>query len=106
MNKKALKIISKISNQLPVQLYNTKYRVKCSGEDVILAGTDEIEGKKIDPKKDYILNSILQRGVDHKSRMKKIYNKRGKIGLITYLKPYVIKEKFGRVQVFIMNNIP
>jgi hypothetical protein len=106
MNKRALKIISNISKQLPMQLYNSKCLVKISGEDAILSGNLEINGEPTDPEKDYILNSILQRDVDHKSRMKKIFNKRGKVGLITYLKPFIIPEKFGSVQVFIMNNVP
>jgi hypothetical protein len=105
MNKINLKIISKLSDQLPLQLYNSKYRVKISGEDVILSGQTKIEGNEIDLKKEYILNNVLQREVDHKQRMKKAYNKRGKAGLITYLKPFCKKEKFGSVQVFIMNNM-
>jgi hypothetical protein len=103
MNKTTLKIISKISEQLPMQLYNSKCLAKISGEDAILAGTLEINGEPTDPEKEYVVNNILQRDVDHKSRMKKIFNKRGKVGLITYLRPFFKREKFGPIQVVIMN---
>ena len=106
MNKRALKIISDISKKLPSTLYNSIYKVKCSGSDALLSGQTKIDGLPINPKGSYVMNNTLQREIDHKSRMKRIYKKRGKIGLMTYLKPYCIPEKFGAVQVFIMNNIP
>lgn len=107
MNKKALKIIGKISNELPLQLFTAAIENRrVSGEDVIQANTKEIDGKPVDPKGTYTMRLPVKREIDHKGRMKKIYKKRGKVGLITYLRPYVIPEKFGEVQVFIMKNIP
>ncbi len=107
MNKKALQIISKFSQELPAIQYTAAiYNSKISGTDVLLAGTKQINGEDVDTEKQYSCKTPLIRDIDHKKRMKRIYNKRGKIGLITYLKPFCKKDQFGRVQVFIMNSIP
>ncbi len=78
MNKKALKFISQLSDLLPLQLYNSKYAVKCSGEDALLSGHTEIDGEVIIPEKDYVLNNTLQKDVSHKRRLKRVYTKHGK----------------------------
>lgn len=106
MNKKALKFISQLSDLLPLQLYNSNYTVKCSGEDALLSGHTEIDGEVIIPEKDYVLNNTLQKDVSHKRRLKRVYAKRGKAGLITYLKPLCIPERFNNVHEFIINYCP
>ena len=107
MNKTALKIINNISKELPVQMFTAAIeRRRLSGADAILANQKEIGGKPVDPEGNYIMKMPVRRNIDHKLRMKRIYKKRGKVGLITYLKPYVQPAKFGEVQVFIMKNIP
>jgi hypothetical protein len=107
MNKTALKHIDKIAKKLPQKFFTAAMQPKkISGKDAILAGHKLIDDKPIDPEAVYILKIPVNREVDHKLRMKKIYKRRGKIGIITYLRPFVKKESFGKVQVFIMNNIP
>lgn len=107
MNKTALKVISNISKQMPVILFDAAIeRRKTKGEDLLLGGVKEVEGQPVDPEKEYYMTLPVRRTIDHKMRMKNAYSRAGKFGLITYLKPYVKPDKFGEVQVFIMKSIP
>ena len=107
MNKTALKIISKIIEQLPTIIFVAAIEMRrVSGSDLILSNTHEVDGIPVNPEKTYRMRMPVQRDIDHKRRMKEIYKKRGKVGLITYLRPYIKPEKFGEVQIYIMNNIP
>lgn len=106
MNKTALKFISKLSKQLPTIMFTAAIEMRrVSGSDLIQSNTYEVDGIPVDSEKTYRMRMPVQRDIDHKRRMKEIYKKRGKVGLITYLRPYIKPEKFGEVQVYIMNNL-
>lgn len=107
MNKTALHHIDRFAKALPVLMHTAAfYQQKISGADLLLAGTKEVEGTEVLPEKDYYMKVPVNREIDHKARMKNAYKKRGKDGLISYLRPYIKPEKFGEVQVFIMKAIP
>lgn len=106
MNKTALKCIDAMSGSLPMQFYYFNEEVKVSGEDALLSGHKKIKGKEINPEEDYLLTMPVKRSINHKLRMKRIYEKRGKIGLITYMEPLLKKEMFAKVEIFINKNVP
>lgn len=107
MHKVVLKHIDEIANLLPQVKYNAAVeRQKITGVDVRLSGAKEIEGERVDPNKNYLINVPVIREVDHKQRMKRAYKRSGKVGVIHYLRPYVEPDKFGPLQVHIMRSMP
>ena len=89
MKKSQLKLIGIIAKNLPTQQIETPLNVIVSGEDAILAGTNEIKGEEVNSEKDYICGSALIRDINHKLRLKRAYKIRGKSGLISYCRQYM-----------------
>jgi hypothetical protein len=106
MNKELLKQINMIARNLPTMAYTAMmYPSKITGEDVLLAGTKEIDGEEVDILKEYIIKTPLIRDVDHVKRLKEAYKRNRRAGVIAYLKPYVAPENFGKMQVYIMTKM-
>ena len=93
MNKKTAKLFEVLAGHLPDRLIASTYQKTLKGEDVILAGTLEIDGKKIDPEKEYRIDNNLIREVNHKLRLKKAFKTKGKQGVIDYCKRFLKPEK-------------
>ena len=89
MKKSQVKLIGIIANSLPNQGQASNINSIVSGEDAILAGTTEIEGKEVDPEKEYIIGNRLIMAVDHKNRLKGMFKRHGKNGLIEYCKKFL-----------------
>lgn len=89
MKKPQLKLIGIIANNLPNQGQASNINSVVSGEDAILAGTNEIEGKEVDPDKDYIIGNRLIMPVDHRARIKRAFKSNGKNGIIEYCKKFL-----------------
>ncbi len=89
MKKPQLKLIEIIAKNLPTQQIQSSINSVVSGEDAILAGTNEIKGEEVDPGKDYIIGNSLIRDINHKGRLKRAFKKLGKNGLILYCKQYM-----------------
>jgi hypothetical protein len=106
MNKQALRFIDKLSGNPPVIMFDAAIeRRRTLGADLLLGNVKEVEGKPVDPKKEYLMKLPVRREMDHKMRLKNAYKKAGKVGLITYLRPFIKPEKFGEVQVYIMKSL-
>lgn len=89
MKKPQLKVIQIIANYLPVHGQASNINSIVSGEDAILAGTNEIEGKEVNPDKDYIIGNRLIMPVDHIKRIKRAFKSNGKNGIIEYCKRFL-----------------
>jgi hypothetical protein len=106
MKKKQLKVLGLIAEKLPRVTYLASMeRAEWTGEDALLAGTEEIDGKPVDPEKTYQVRVPLVRDWDHKRRMKEAYKREGRMGVIKYCRPFVRPDSFGKFQVLIMNNL-
>ncbi len=93
MNRITVKALDVLADFLPDRMQHSTYQKTLKGEDAILAGTLEIDGEKVDPEKDYVVQNNLFREVNHKLRMKKAFKKHGKKGVIHYCKKFVKAEK-------------
>lgn len=89
MKKHQLKLIDIIVKNLPEEKQVSKINSVLSGEDAILAGTNEIDGKEVNPEKEYTVTNHLIIPVNHKLRMKRAFSKLGKKGLIAYCKKFI-----------------
>ncbi len=89
MKKAQVKLIGIIANNLPNQGQVSNINSVVSGEDAILAGTDEIEGKEVDPDKNYVIGNHLIMPVDHIKRIKRAFKSNGKNGIIEYCKKFL-----------------
>ena len=89
MKKPQVKLIEIIAKNLPSQSQVSNINSVVTGEDAILAGTSEIEGKAVDPEKEYIIPNRLIMPVDHVARIKRAFSSNGKNGIIEYCKRFL-----------------
>lgn len=101
ISKSQMKFLNALSDIFPQQQYSFKGTTKVTGEDAILAGNTEINGKEINPDEEYTMTMPFTNTVNHKNRLKSAFRRNGRSGVIKYCKPYYKKEKFGLVQVHI-----
>ncbi len=100
LNKKTGKAIRELADSLPQQRYTVPDSTLVSGADLILANTTEIDGVPVDPEKLYDYHLPRYHEVNHKRRLKRAFNSRGKAGVIDYCNPYLLpesKEDFLRI---------
>ena len=89
MNSAILKFINEKEPLLPVVIeHRQTEEVVWTGADLLLAGHGDNE--LIDPDKKYVIDSPIWFHVDHKKRMKKLYNKHGKQAVIDYVDQNII----------------
>ena len=105
IRKHQMKVLNNLGGILPKQQYEFKGLQKITGQDVILSGHKEIEGKEIELNKDYIMSMPFSNTANHKNRLKSVFRRNGISGVIKYMKPYVKKEKFGEVQVTLFKSL-
>lgn len=55
--------------------YTITEMVEISGEDVLLSGTEEIEGQPVDPEKKYLVSMPAVYEMNHMRRLKKLLKK-------------------------------
>lgn len=79
---KKLRAIAKI---LPSQAYATNETVEIKGEDLLLSGQKQVEGKEIEPEKVYYMKSPVYNEANHYRRMKRAFVKSGRSGIKAYL---------------------
>jgi hypothetical protein len=89
MNSLEQKKIRAIAKILPTSLYGSLEMIEISGEDLILAGTNKVEEKEVDPKKVYYMKSPIYREANHYRRMKRSFIKRGSKGIVKYIKAFM-----------------
>ncbi|MCK5614235.1 hypothetical protein KAR91_70875 [Candidatus Pacearchaeota archaeon] len=89
MKKHQVKLIGIIAKALPGQSQASNINSIVSGEDAILAGTNEIEGKEVDPEKEYMIPNRLIMPVDHIKRIKRAFKSNGKNGIIEYCEKFL-----------------
>lgn len=93
MKKAQVKLIGIIANNLPNQGQVSNINTLITGndifEDILLGGRSEVEGKGIDPDKEYIIPNILVMPVDHIKRIKRAFKSNGKTGIIEYCKRFL-----------------
>ncbi len=92
LNKKVVKAIRELADSLPQQRYTVPDSTLVSGADLILANTTEIDGVPVDPEKLYDYHLPRYHEVNHKRRLKRAFNSRGKKGVIDYCGPFIPPE--------------
>lgn len=86
ITKSIKKEIGTLAGQLLPSYYEANAIGKLTGRQLNEQGVFEIDGKEIDPEKEYIVPGTKSFPVNHKRRMLKIYSKLGKAGIIEYIK--------------------
>lgn len=71
--------------------------VKMIGKDLLLAGLKEIKGQQIHPWGTYDFDVPVLVAADHRRRMLRLFNRKGKQGLIDYCKAEVKSTDLERV---------
>ena len=99
IHKHQMKILKELGNILPKQQYRFKGIQKVTGEDAILSGQKEIDGKEINSEEEYTMTMPFSNTANHTNRLKSSFRRNGIAGIIKYVRPYYEKEKFGKVQV-------
>jgi len=89
MNSLTQKKIRAIAKVLPTRLYGSNETVEISGEDLLLAGTKEVDGKEVDAEKTYYMKSPVFREENHYRRMKRLFMKMGAQGITNYIKVFM-----------------
>jgi len=83
MNKAILKFINENEPLLPVIVeHRQTEEVVWSGADLLLAGFSPLG---LDPNKKYVIDSPVWFHVDHKKRMKRLYQKQGRQAVMDYV---------------------
>ena len=91
MGKKAqLKKFRKLANSMPVVLEHTCEKHVVKGAELasdlnLLNRPAEVEGKPIDPEKEYIKAMPVQIAMNHARRMKKAFQRAGEAGVDRYI---------------------
>lgn len=76
-----------IAKQLPIVLTDTHEKHLVRGKDILEWGTiSEVDGKPIDPDKQYMWHYPVQMYRNHYRRLKKAYQKDEMNGVVAYLK--------------------
>ena len=84
--------IRAIAKILPVRQYEVNSRAKVSGEDLLLCGHKEVEGKAIEKDGEYVMPMPFYNEVNHYRRLKKAFTKNGLNGVKSYVARFV-KDK-------------
>lgn len=79
------KKIRAMAKLLPETSYITNERVEIKGEDLLLSGQKEVEGKEIEPDKIYCMKAPVYNEANHYRRMKRAFGKNGRDGIKAYL---------------------
>lgn len=86
MGKKSkLKKIRKIAGNLPVINAGRVHGEKVTGAELYKEGMKEVNGKPIDPDKDYRKKTMVDAPLNHNRKMKKLYNQFGAKGVGMYV---------------------
>ena len=101
IHKHQLKVLKQLGGLLPQRQYQFHGRQKVTGEDAILAGHKEIDGKEIDPEENYIIDMPYGNTANHTNRLKSAFKRNGIAGVCKYLRPYYKPEKFSQLQVIL-----
>lgn len=86
------KAISRFNELLPKRAYAVADTCLVDGSDVILAGTERIKGKEVDPQKQYMMSIPRYHHIDHARRLQRVFRRKGKPGIYEYLKDFVKPE--------------
>jgi len=89
MNSLEQKKIRAIAGILPIRLYGSNETVEISGEDLLFAGTKEVEGKEVIAEKVYYMKSPVYREENHYRRMKRAFISQGSKGVEGYIKVFM-----------------
>ena len=92
------KKIRVIAGLLPEFKYSINERVEISGEDLLLSGTSEVDGKPVEEGKTYWMKSPVILEGEHYRRLKRRFISRGSQGIVDYLSLYV-KDKEGLIKI-------
>lgn len=85
--------LRELAKKLPQTQYVVNDAVKISGEDLLLSGHKEVDGKEIDKDKEYFMTNPCYHESNHYLRLKKSYSKNGIQGVLDYSKQFIKKEK-------------
>jgi hypothetical protein len=88
MDKATQRKIMVIAEMLPADNYSTVIKEEIKGEDLLLCGQTEVEGKPIDPEKTYLFNNAFIHQMNHYRRLKRSFLRNGLNGIKNYLRPY------------------
>jgi hypothetical protein len=104
MHPKTLKQIDMLAKQLPPVLYHAALENSViSGDEAKLTGLKLEDGELLEDEM-YLYKYPLQRLIDHKSRMKKAYKRRGKVGIIDYCSKYIKEDMMPQFVAFVNAN--
>lgn len=85
--------IDAVSRKLPDFEQFQKYSTSISGAELMLCGMREYKGEQIKPWIAYELPVPRMQAVDHHTAMHRLFNRKGKQGLIDYVKAHVEGSK-------------
>lgn len=104
MNSTEQKKLRAIAAILPSEKYATVETVEISGEDLLLSGQSQVEGKEIDPKKTYLMRSPVYNEANHYRRMKRAFEKHGAAGISAYLRLFVSVDVSKHIKMLFPRN--
>lgn len=93
VQKELLRIEAELDQAFGKLFYSFNDTVDISGEDLILSGQEEINGKPVDPEETYKMTYPASRNVNFYKVMKRIYKREGFPGILDYIES--LKQKFG-----------
>ena len=88
MKNKTNLILIEVAKHIPKSSRVVYYPSSIIGSDLILSGTNTVEGCLVDPKRDYVMKAPVYYEINHYKRMKKAFKKNGRDGIVRYLAPF------------------
>jgi hypothetical protein len=82
-------LIKGLASKLQPETYAVKDMCSIKGEDVLLAGTDMMDGEKVDPEKEYQMTLPRYHEFNHLRRIRRASKKSGFSGFWLYIKKYI-----------------
>lgn len=91
-------LIKAIAEKIPNQKRVINSNTFISGEDLLLSGHTEVEGKEIDPEKDYIMNLPMYFECVHEKRIAKQAKKKGFEGVFNYVSRFLDNQDTSQLR--------
>jgi len=86
LNQKRLRAIA---GMLPPMSYETRETQSIKGEDLLLSGHKEVEGKPIEAEREYFMRVPVYNEANHYRRLKRAFQANGREGVKAYLRVFV-----------------
>ena len=88
MNKKILRDLRRVANDLPQSIVEFTEKEMRSGSELIQEGVSEVQGEPVNLKGRYMFSQIKIRAYNHYRRLKRLYKLHGQDALIVHMEQF------------------